>query len=176
MKAKHLMIPALLAAFVASAPGFAQDRGNWSQNDRGNQADRGNWNQNDRGNSSQNDRGNWNQDNRANQSDRGNWNQDNRDRGGDRDRRDGYQARGGGRYGDEGYGGERRWDGAGPEHSWHRGDRLPSRYRSHQYVVDDWRGHHLRQPPRGYHWVQSGGDYVLAAIATGVIADLIINH
>jgi Ni/Co efflux regulator RcnB len=42
-------------------------------------------------------------------------------------------------------------------------------------VVDDWRGHRLRQPPRGYHWVQTGGDYVLAAIATGVITDLIIN-
>lgn len=100
------------------------------------------------------------------------------DRRGD-DRRDGYQARGGGRYGDEGSGGDRnnrRWDGAGPNHDIRRGGRLPSRYRNHQYVVDNWRDHHLRPPPRGYHWVQTGGDYVLAAIATGVIADLIINH
>ena len=93
------------------------------------------------------------------------------------DRRgDGYNARGGGRYGDEGHGGNRRWDGAGPNHDIRRGGRLPSRYRNHQYVVDNWRDHHLRPPPRGYHWVQTGGDYVLAAIATGVIADLIINH
>jgi Ni/Co efflux regulator RcnB len=139
MNTKHLMIPALLAALFASAPGFAQDH------DRG---------------------------------DRGNWSQDNR--GGDHrngyQSRDGYQARGGGRAGDEGYGGgERHYDGAGPNHNWHRGDRLPSNYRSNQYVVNDWRGHHLRPPPRGYHWVQSGGDYVLAAVATGVIADLIIN-
>lgn len=69
----------------------------------------------------------------------------------------------------------RRWDGAGPSHDLRRGGRLPDRYRNRQYVVDDWRGHRLRQPPRGYHWVQTGGDYVLAAIATGVIADLIIN-
>jgi Ni/Co efflux regulator RcnB len=69
----------------------------------------------------------------------------------------------------------RRWDGAGPRHDLRRGGRLPNQYRNRQYVVDDWRGHRLRQPPRGYHWVQTGGDYVLAAIATGVIADLIIN-
>ena len=66
--------------------------------------------------------------------------------------------------------------GAGPEHSFHRGDRLPPQYRSRQYVVDDWRGHRLSAPPRGYRWVQVGGDYVLAAIATGVIASLILNQ
>jgi len=70
---------------------------------------------------------------------------------------------------------DRHWDGAGPSHDLRRGGRLPNQYRNRQYVVDDWRGHRLRQPPRGYHWVQTGGDYVLAAIATGVIADLIIN-
>jgi Ni/Co efflux regulator RcnB len=43
-------------------------------------------------------------------------------------------------------------------------------------VVDDWRGHHLSAPPRGYHWVQMGGDYVLVAIATGVILQPLLNH
>jgi Ni/Co efflux regulator RcnB len=61
----------------------------------------------------------------------------------------------------------------GPE--WHRGGRLPPQYRSHQYVVNDWRGHHLSPPPRGYQWVQVGNDYVLAAIATGIIAQLLLN-
>jgi len=61
----------------------------------------------------------------------------------------------------------------GPE--WHRGGRLPSQYRNHQYVVDNWRAHHLSAPPRGYHWVQVGNDYVLAAIATGLIAQLLLN-
>ena len=65
--------------------------------------------------------------------------------------------------------------GAGPDHSFYRGGRLPDNYRGRQYVVDDWRGHHLNAPPRGYHWVQTGGDYVLAAIATGVIASIILN-
>jgi Ni/Co efflux regulator RcnB len=66
--------------------------------------------------------------------------------------------------------------GAGPEHAWHRGDRLPNEYRSNQYVVDDWRGHHLSAPPRGYHWVQTGGDYVLVAITTGIILQLLLNN
>jgi Ni/Co efflux regulator RcnB len=101
-----------------------------------------------------------------------------RDRNGDRhdDRRDGDRAQGGGRAGNDGWGEERRWDGAGPSHDLRKGNRLPQRYRNHQYVVNNYREHNLRPPPRGYHWVQTGGDYVLAAVATGLIADLIINH
>jgi Ni/Co efflux regulator RcnB len=66
--------------------------------------------------------------------------------------------------------------GAGPDRRWHRGSRVPPQYRTRHYVVDDWRGHHLSAPPRGYHWVQNGSDYLLVAIATGVIAQLILNH
>ena len=104
-----------------------------------------------------------------------------RNHGGDRDH-DRYSQRDNDRRGDyrddrrdDHRGDGRRWDGAGPRHDLRRGGRLPDQYRNRQYVVDDWRGHRLRQPPRGYHWVQTGGDYVLAAIATGVITDLIIN-
>ena len=57
-----------------------------------------------------------------------------------------------------------------------RGERLAPEYHNRQSVVDDWRGHNLRQPPRGYHWVQNGSDYALVAIATGIIADLLQNH
>ncbi|MDR5856892.1 RcnB family protein [Caballeronia sp. LZ062] len=57
---------------------------------------------------------------------------------------------------------------------WHKGDRLSSEYRDHQYVVDDWRGHGLRQPPRGYQWVGVGADYVLVAAATGLIAQVVL--
>lgn len=66
--------------------------------------------------------------------------------------------------------------GAGPRHDMRRGGHLSDEYRSRQYVVDDWRGHRLRQPPRGYHWVQAGSDYVLVAIGTGIIADILLNH
>ncbi len=73
---------------------------------------------------------------------------------------------------------EQRHDerGAGPDHSWHKGDRLPENYRDNRYVVNDWRGHHLHEPPAGYHWVNVNGDYVLAAVATGVIADMLLNQ
>lgn len=66
--------------------------------------------------------------------------------------------------------------GAGPAHDYYRGDRLPNDYRTRQYVVDDWRGHGLHSPPRGYHWVQTGGDYVLVAITTGIILELLLNR
>jgi Ni/Co efflux regulator RcnB len=66
--------------------------------------------------------------------------------------------------------------GAGPDHAFRRGGRLPQNYRSNQYVVDDWRGHHLTSPPRGYHWVQTGADYVLVAVATGIIAQVLLNQ
>lgn len=161
MNKKHLAMSTLLAALVAAAaPGFAQDRYQGDRHDDNRYGQRGN----DRGDHRIDDRHDRRADDRYDRHD---------------GYHDGYQARGGGRYGDEGYGGDRngrRWDGAGPNHDIRRGGRLPSRYRNHQYVVDNWRDHHLRPPPRGYHWVQTGSDYVLAAIATGVIADLIVNH
>jgi Ni/Co efflux regulator RcnB len=66
--------------------------------------------------------------------------------------------------------------GAGPDHNFYRGARLPARDHNRYAVVDDWRGHRLNQPPRGYHWVQTGGDYVLVAIATGIILQLMLNN
>lgn len=63
-----------------------------------------------------------------------------------------------------------------PHAQWRRGGRVPNEYRGNNYVVDDWRGHQLKQPPRGYHWVGVGGDYVLAAIAGGVIAQIITGR
>lgn len=66
--------------------------------------------------------------------------------------------------------------GAGPDHAFYRGQRLPPEYRNRQYVVDDWRGHHLNAPPRGYHWVQTGGDYVLVAISTGIILQMLLGN
>ncbi|WP_322404875.1 RcnB family protein [Massilia luteola] len=167
MNKKHLAMSTLLAALLsaAGASSFAQDRYHGDRDDS-RRAD-GPYSQRDH---DRGDRGDHRADDRYDR--RGD---DRYDRRND-DRHDGYQARGGGRYGDEGHGGDRRWDGAGPNHDIRRGGHLPSRYRNHQYVVDNWHDHNLRPPPRGYHWVQTGGDYVLAAIATGVIADLIINH
>ena len=57
---------------------------------------------------------------------------------------------------------------------WHRrGGRVPQDYRGPKYVVDDWRGHDLQPPPSGYQWLQIDGDFVLAAMTTGVITSIL---
>lgn len=66
--------------------------------------------------------------------------------------------------------------GAGPQYNWVKGSRVPPQYRTPHYVVNDWRGHGLKAPPRGHQWVQYGADYMLVAIATGVIAQLILGR
>lgn len=45
------------------------------------------------------------------------------------------------------------------------------------YVVDDWGYYGLRRPPHGYYWRRSdAGEFLLVALATGIIADVILNH
>jgi Ni/Co efflux regulator RcnB len=88
--------------------------------------------------------------------------------------RDSYRGRDNHGRGEQGSQRSDHARGAGPTHSYYPGDRLPYDHRGRQYVVEDWHGHGLRSPPRGYHWVQSGGDYVLVAIATGVILELLL--
>jgi Ni/Co efflux regulator RcnB len=60
----------------------------------------------------------------------------------------------------------------GPE--WRRGHRIPRQYMERQYWVQDWRAHRLPPPPRGHQWVQVGSDYVLVAVATGIMADILL--
>ena len=62
----------------------------------------------------------------------------------------------------------------GPE--FRRGAYIPRDYYSPQYYVSDWRSHRLYSPPYGYQWVQVGSDYVLIALATGLIVNLILNQ
>lgn len=65
----------------------------------------------------------------------------------------------------------------GHQEGWYKkGGHMPAQYRGSSYVVTDWRARHLRQPPRGYHWVRSdNGDFLLVAITTGVISSIIAN-
>ncbi|MEN3277416.1 MAG: hypothetical protein V7631_3206 [Massilia sp.] len=66
--------------------------------------------------------------------------------------------------------------GGGPRHDLRRGQRLHQEYRGQRYVVSDWRERHLSAPPWGHHWVRAGNDYVLAAIATGLIAQVLLSN
>ena len=45
---------------------------------------------------------------------------------------------------------------------WDRGERV------------DYRHYHLQAPPRGYEWREVDGNYVMAAVATGVIASIVV--
>ena len=65
--------------------------------------------------------------------------------------------------------------GAGPYRSFYRGNRLPPQYRHRQYVVEDWRGHRLSAPPSGQQWVQTGSDYVLITVVTGIIMQILLS-
>ena len=57
-----------------------------------------------------------------------------------------------------------------------RGEYLTNQYRDRRYVVSDWRSRNLYQPQYGYQWVQAGNDYAMVAIATGLIAAVMLNH
>lgn len=111
-------------------------------------------------------------DRRDDRNDRREWRQDNRD-----DRREFRQDQ-------RAYG---RWQQAERRYSagryapprgyqtrqWAYGQRMPSYYRSNSYVVRDYNRYGLRQPPRGYQYVRSGNDVVLAAVAGGLITAVI---
>lgn len=58
----------------------------------------------------------------------------------------------------------------------HRGDRIPTAYRHRRHAVNNWHAQHLHAPAQGQQWVQVGTDYALIAIATGVIAQLVLNR
>ena len=92
---------------------------------------------------------------------------------GGRDGRDGRDDRRGG-YDNN------RWDrndNRGGSQRWQRGQRLPQQFRGRDRFVSDWGRYRLSAPPRGYgYYRQDNGDFVLAAIATGLIASLLSNN
>jgi Ni/Co efflux regulator RcnB len=59
---------------------------------------------------------------------------------------------------------------------WRHGDRLPRGYMGRPYLLHDYRAVRLYQPPRGHHWVRVNHDVVLAAIATGIVIDVLYNR
>jgi len=59
---------------------------------------------------------------------------------------------------------------------WQRGQRLDARYRGNGYYVRDYNRYGLRAPPRGYRWQRVDDSYILAAVATGLIASVIIAN
>jgi Ni/Co efflux regulator RcnB len=54
-------------------------------------------------------------------------------------------------------------------HVWRPGEQIGADAWSDAQPVD-YRRHHLRQPQRGYEWRESNGQFLLANVATGLIA------
>lgn len=160
---KRLLLTIAAVASVAgpmaltATDAAAQDRGRWDHGDRRD------WDRGDRRGWDRGDRGHW----------------DNRYRGYDRwdnGRHNGYYYNNRWSYGPppSAYYGR---PGFRPGYTaWRRGAYLPSYYRGRGYIVNDYYRYSLRPPPRGYYWYRTGNDYVLAAIATGLIFDVIANR
>jgi Ni/Co efflux regulator RcnB len=102
------------------------------------------------------------------------WREDRRDARWDDARHNGYYRDGQWTYGPPADR-NRRGDAVYGYQPWERGQRLGyynGRYTAVDYRSDD----HMSAPPRGHRWVRNdSGDYLLAAIATGVIVQVILN-
>ncbi len=56
---------------------------------------------------------------------------------------------------------------------WAKGQRFDRRYANNYQVINNYRGYHLKAPPRGHQWVRSGNDAVLVAITSGIISAVV---
>ena len=175
MKMNRLAVIALtsLLLFGAGAPVFAagdrdHDRGRNGWDDRGRGNNSGNHGRN-------NDRRDWRDDRRNyNGGNRGNYNRGNYNNG----YREGYRdARSSNRY----YAPPPRYV-APPRvvyrpYGFQRGYRYSNYYGGPVYVVNDYNRYQLRQPPYGHRWIRDDrGNMLMVAIATGIIADLVLRN
>jgi Ni/Co efflux regulator RcnB len=98
----------------------------------------------------------------------------------------GEHGHGHGHGNDHGYsdrGNDRGWDDhdRGRHEGWYkpyrRGERIDVVYLQPRYYVPDYRVYHLAPPPPGHRWIRyPDGRFLLVAIATGVITDILLNH
>jgi len=80
------------------------------------------------------------------------------------------RGHGHGHYDKHDRGGHRHWDDRRRDRDYRHG------YRDGYRDVNDWHAHRLYRPRPGYQWVQMGSEYLLVAIASGVIASIILNN
>ena len=147
------------ATAVAASPAPKHD-------DHGQQDDQDWHGDHDNGNHGKHDDKHDRGDNRGHDQDR----HDRDDRGHDRDRQVRYDD-------DRDHGYYVRYDRGRHEGWYRRGGYIPVEYRDRRYVVEDWQTYHLRQPPYGYRYVRSDdGQFLLVAIASGIIADILLSH
>ena len=61
-----------------------------------------------------------------------------------------------------------------PHHDWRKGGRIDRHDWDRGVRIRDYRHYHLSRPPRGYEWRRVDDNYVLAAVAGGLIASVIL--
>jgi len=61
-------------------------------------------------------------------------------------------------------------------HRFYRGGYLPYEYRQPVYYVNNWNAYPgLYAPPYGHQWMNVDGEFLLVALATGLIANALLN-
>jgi Ni/Co efflux regulator RcnB len=58
-------------------------------------------------------------------------------------------------------------------HGWHKGDHIAAADWGRGARVTDYGHYHLSRPPHGYEWRRVDNNYVLAAVAGGLVASVI---
>ncbi|PVZ88710.1 hypothetical protein C9426_07770 [Serratia sp. S1B] len=61
-----------------------------------------------------------------------------------------------------------------PVRYWHEGQYIPRDYMDDRYYVD-WHERRLPPPPYGHRWMQIDGDFVLVAVASSVITQILLG-
>ncbi len=169
---KKFLTAAIAATLAMSSMGVASAAEAQSRGHQEQRHDRRDDRRDDRNDRREERRDERREDRRDNRSDRREWRQDNRDDR--REYRQDQRAYGRWQQSQRRYNAGRYYAPRGyQQRDWSYGQRMPSYYRSNQYVVNDYNRYGLRAPPRGYHYVRSGNDVVLAAIAGGLITAVI---
>jgi Ni/Co efflux regulator RcnB len=58
-------------------------------------------------------------------------------------------------------------------HDWHKGDHIGADDWNRGARITDYGHYHLSRPPHGYEWRRVDNNYVLAAVAGGLVASVI---
>ena len=56
------------------------------------------------------------------------------------------------------------------------GHAIPKYYDNRLHDVIDWRRHNLYPPAKGYRWIRVQDDFLLVAVASGIITHILIGH
>lgn len=170
MKRSSVVLLSGLLIACLSAPGFAEN-GPGQQPVKMPTAEQGKAQNGDRGQNAPGQGGNQQQ---GNNRQGGEHQQGNHQPGGERQQgnhQGGNRQQGGDRQANNGPRHERQ------EHrNFRQGRKLPPRYRGDGYQVNDWHQRGLHEPPHGQRWVNVDGNYLLIAIATGVITSIIVHQ